>query len=118
MDSVFGAIGMLAAVAGILAITYIVTRWVGGHGGGRGVRAGAAGELSVVATLTLGRNERLCLVKVHDRCLLLGVTGQSVTVLKELEGEEAELWLSATKEQAPFMKTFKETLSENLRRKK
>lgn len=48
--------------------------------------AGAPRHLEVTAQIALGARERVVLVRVHDRTLVLGVTPQQVTLL----GESAE----------------------------
>ncbi|MDO4905136.1 MAG: flagellar biosynthetic protein FliO [Lautropia sp.] len=48
--------------------------------------AGAGhGPLKVAASLTLGPHERVAVVTVGERKLLLGITGQSITLLTELD---------------------------------
>lgn len=46
------------------------------------------GQLSVVAGLSLGMREKLVLVKVGEKQLLLGVTAGRIDKLLELEGEQ------------------------------
>ncbi|WP_347988477.1 flagellar biosynthetic protein FliO [Methylomonas sp. AM2-LC] len=46
------------------------------------------GQLSIVAGLPLGMREKLVLVKVGDKQLLLGVTASRIDKLLELEGEQ------------------------------
>lgn len=43
------------------------------------------GPLSLVAGLALGPRERVVVVRAADRHLLVGITGQSMTLLAELE---------------------------------
>jgi flagellar protein FliO/FliZ len=44
---------------------------------------GANRQLEVTAQLALGARERLVLVRVHDRVLVLGVTPQQISLLTE-----------------------------------
>jgi flagellar protein FliO/FliZ len=44
---------------------------------------GGAAQLEVTAQLALGARERLVLVRVHDRVLVLGVTPQQISLLGE-----------------------------------
>lgn len=46
------------------------------------------GQLSIVAGLSLGMREKLVLVKVGEKQLLLGVTAGRIDKLLELEGEQ------------------------------
>ena len=55
----------------------------------------------VLGQLYLGRNERLALVRFQDRCLLLGVTEHSITLL-ELDAEESAAYLAEAKEPPGF----------------
>lgn len=47
------------------------------------------GRLRLLGGLALGQRERVVLLQVDDRQLLLGVTPQHITVLRELEPQEA-----------------------------
>ncbi len=73
--------------------------------------------LQVMWQLSLGKGERLVLVRLHERCLLLGVSGGGINVLTELTREEAAQWLQKEGEvqRAP---SFMEILKENLPKKK
>lgn len=44
------------------------------------------GPLSLVAGLAVGPRERIVVVRAADRHLVVGITGQSMTLLAELEG--------------------------------
>jgi flagellar protein FliO/FliZ len=44
---------------------------------------GGTRQLEVTAQLALGARERVVLVRVHDRLLVLGVTPQQITLLAE-----------------------------------
>lgn len=113
-ESVWSLIGMLAAVLAILALAYWTTRAVGRHGGG--IPGGAGERLRVLCRLSLGRDGALVLVRLQERCLLLGVTEHGVTLLKELEGDEAAEWLAEPEKSAP--PSFMEILRENLGKRK
>ncbi len=120
MENFWSLLGVLAVVVLILYFAYAATKWIGTHsvpGGSGTLRAAGAGELRLLAQLGVGRNERLVLVKLSRRCFLLGVTEHSVTLLRELDDEEAAPWL-AQGEGAPAAPGFMEVLSETLRRKK
>lgn len=123
-NDVFSLLGMLAIVILVLILAYWVTRWIGTFSAkATGVRtraigasAGAGEDFRVLGQLSLGRGERLMLVRLADRCYLLGVTAGSVTLLKELAGEEAEAWLAEQETGAP--PNFLDVLKENLRKRK
>lgn len=100
-QNIWSLLGMLAVVGAILAMAYWCTRFVGRHGwagfGGQG-SAGFGGvrqrgSLNVLRQMNIGRGERLLLIRLGNRCLLLGVTNGTITVLAELSEEEAEPFL-------------------------
>lgn len=116
--NVFSLLGMLITVLLILLLAYWVTRFIGQRGlpgWARGVQN--SGGLRVMWQLGLGKGERLVLVRLHERCLLLGVSGGGITVLTELTQEEAAQWLQKDGEvtKAP---SFLEVLRDNLPKKK
>lgn len=115
-QDVWSLLGMLAAVVLILAMAYGVSKWVAGRGplyagGGRGAEA-----LCVLRQISVGRNERLLLVRLQERCLLVGVTAGGMTLLAELTREEAAQWLQ--KQDGPAAPSFLDALKENLTKKK
>jgi flagellar protein FliO/FliZ len=69
---------------------------VASRGGGRIPGTGnGGGPLSILAQLTLGKDQRLVLVQAGQRYLLLGVTSAQVTTLAEFTQQEAESWQAA-----------------------
>lgn len=58
------------------------------------------GQLAVLAALSLGMREKLVLVKVGDKQLLLSVCSGRIDKLLELEGEQ-RLFMNATDGQEP-----------------
>ena len=123
-QSIWSLLGMLLVVLLVLALAYAATRWLGSSYGGRGgripstgkVRAGGSERFRVIGQISLGRTERLVLACLGDRCYLLGVTEQGFTLLKELEGEEAQEWLREEETSAPA--SFMDVLKDNLRKRK
>lgn len=112
-------LGVLAVVVLILYLAYAATKWVGTHSvpGGAGMLQTSGNEkFRILGQLGVGRNERLVLVQFDERCCLLGVTEHQITLLRELEGDEAADWL-ARSASAPAS-GFMEVLGETLRKKK
>lgn len=60
------------------------------------------GQLAIVAGLSLGMREKLVLVKVGEKQLLLGVTAGRIDKLLELEGEQ-RLFLNQASEKNPAL---------------
>ena len=123
-QSIWSLLGMLLVVLLILVLAYVVTRWLGSAYGGKGgrvspakLRAGGSGRFRVIGQIGLGRTERLVLACLGDRCYLLGVTEHGFTLLKELEGEEAQEWLREDETSAPPA-SFMDVLKDNLRKRK
>lgn len=56
----------------------------------------ARGPLAVVAGLAVGPRERIVVVRAADRHLLVGITGQSMALLAELEQWPADSAAPAT----------------------
>ena len=115
----WAGLGVLAVVVLILYLAYVATKWVGTHSApGGSVRARAFGDerFRILGQLGVGRNERLVLVRLDERCYLLGVTEHQITLLRELEGEAAADWLAESGQ--PPAPGFAEILRESLRKKK
>lgn len=92
-DEIATLMGMLLAVALVLLLAYGFTRFLAGrgtllsHGGGS-----RSGNLRVLDRLPLGREQYVALVQMGERRMLLGVTPAQITLLRELNQEEAALW--------------------------
>ena len=112
-------LGVLTVVVLILFLAYYATRLIGTRGmpGGVGtLPAGGNGRLRILGQLGVGRNERLVLVRLDERCYLLGVTEHRITLLRELAGDEAAVWLA--EDGGAGASGFIEALGGALRRKR
>ena len=89
-------LGMLLAVVAILALAWWVTSLIARQGTlalpGLAV-AGSASVFCVLRQIRISRTERFLLVRLNQRCLLLGVAQGGVTLLAELTEEESQTWL-------------------------
>lgn len=82
--------GMLLAVCIVLYLAYWCTRHIAASPAGQ---LGARGnQMRVVDRLMLGQNKMVAVVRVGERWLLLGVTGENITMLAELTEEQASCW--------------------------
>ncbi len=109
-------LGTLAVIVFVLAMAYVFTRYVAGHTISGGLAKGGE-HLSVIAQLSLGREQKLILVRLGERCLLLGVTQSSIVCLRELSAEEtAELQQKAAAE--PAARSFHSILRSVLEQRK
>jgi len=105
IESILPLIGMMAIMVAVLFLAYFLTRWIAVHGAPNFAGGRTDDVLGVLRQVNVGRTERLLLVRLNDRCLLVGVTSASMCVLAELSKEESEQWL-----QAPGTASFMETL--------
>lgn len=112
MSSFLSLLGVLTMVVLILFLAWAATRWIGTHSvPGLGAVPGGGGKLRLLGQLAVGRNERLVVVRLERRCYLLGVTEHGITLLRELEDDEAAPWLDGeSEERAPFADTFADML--------
>lgn len=116
--NVLSLLGMLLTVIGVLVLAYWVTRLIGRHGmPGLAKASGGRGRLEVLWQVSLGKSERLVLVRVEQRCLLLGVTSGEIRVLTELSEEEAGPWLQSPGASADTP-SFLDILRDNFPKKK
>ncbi|MDR2604111.1 MAG: flagellar biosynthetic protein FliO [Desulfovibrio sp.] len=76
----------LALICFLLALLWLLTRFLVKRGGAPGLLASGRG-LYVESRLSLGPKKWILLLRCLDRRLLIGVTDHAVTVLAELEAE-------------------------------
>ena len=120
---IWHVLGMLASVVFVLVLAWQSSRWIARHGGGlsaglSGWGAAASDSFRVVGHLPLGRNARLALVRLQEECYLLGVTEYQITLLKQLDAQEAAEWLREADSPAPpaFLDILRENLKKNTRK--
>jgi len=118
-DNVLTLIAMLLTVVGVLALAWVVTRWVGRHGGGGAFTGGSGDErFRVLRQISLGQGQRLLLVRLGERCLLVGVAAGGVSLLAELTEDEAQSWFPQADQDGPAPPSFWEAVQKNLSRRK
>lgn len=77
---------ILAVLALLALLSVLARRW----GAGVVPRVGAAGAMQVLATLALGPQKALYLIRVGRRIIVVGVTGRSMELLLELDPQDWE----------------------------
>ena len=78
MTSAIGSFAvLLLVIAAIPLVLWLVKRL-------SQLPAGGSGPLSLAASLSVGPRERIAVVKVEDRWLLVGITAGSISMLAEL----------------------------------
>lgn len=117
-EGVLSLLGMLLTVVVVLALAYWCTKLIAGRGIPGLARGGGSEEMRVLWQLHVGKNERLVLLRVHSRCLLLGVTGGGIRLLAELTGEEAAQWLEKPPAAGQGAPSFSQVLKNSFPRKK
>jgi flagellar protein FliO/FliZ len=97
MPAFLTMIGVLAVVVAIIfGVAWLLKRLSGGA-----ISGGPRGLFKMISTFSLGEKRLLVVVKVARRYLLLGVTGDSVRVLKELDPDEIESFTPEKTAQEP-----------------
>lgn len=81
--SIIGAVVKVALVFGLLYVTLRVVARL--NGGRQGALRGAGRTVEVLARSPLSRGAALVVARIGERCLALGVTDHSVTVLGDVE---------------------------------
>jgi flagellar protein FliO/FliZ len=95
MNAVLSLLWVVICVVVILALAYWVTKYVALHGrAGVYNKTGSEGELVLLARLALGKDQQLVVVRIGERCYLLGVAATQITLLSELAPEEVASWQS------------------------
>lgn len=117
-QTVFSLLGVLLTVGVVLFLAYWCTKLIAKRGLPGWPQPGSpAGEMRLLWQQNVGKGERLVLLQVHGRCLLLGVTAGGITLLDELEKEEAAQWLQKQPDQ-PQAPSFAQVLRSNFGKKK
>lgn len=116
--NILSLLGMLLTVVLVLFLAYWCTRFIAQRGlPGWAKGSGGADKLQLLWQMSLGKNERLVLVRLGGRCLLLGVTGGGINLIMELTEEEASAWLQKP-EAAAQQPSFLDILRDSLPKKK
>lgn len=118
MENVLPLLGMLAMVALILVAAHYTTKWIALHGTSGLTVARGDERFRVLRVVSLGKDGQAALLQAGDRCLLLGVTPNSVTLLRELDEAEAAQWISGETAEAAAPPSFLEALQRNWSKKK
>jgi len=96
-SEIYSLIGPLLLVVGALvAAGLLLKRW-------RGSLGGSAGPLQLVHVIALGPRERLALVKVGSRYIVVGVTPTAISRIAELSDIQAATPGSAAQSSSPAL---------------
>lgn len=114
---ILSVLGMILTIAATLGLAYWCTRYVALRGVAGNAASQPATAFGVLAQLALGKGQRLVVVRLDKRCLLLGVCAESISMLAELTEEEAAPWLQGAKS-APQSTAFAAALRNIISQKK
>lgn len=115
MTEIFSAAVMLLCVAAILFLAYWFTRHVAS---GKVISGGSArSHMRVRDRLSLGTNKMLLIVSIGERWLVLGVTGEQITQIAELDPEQIQAWEEQDRQGTQTPAGFADILSNALRGK-
>jgi flagellar protein FliO/FliZ len=109
----------ILCVVVIIGLAYWVTKHLAANGKLYGFGNSRGENLTVLARLTLGKDQQLLVVQAGSRYFLLGVTAAQLTTLAEFTQQEAEVW-QTEHDQPPGGETpsFGKTLFDQLRQKR
>jgi len=97
------SVGLVVVIALILGCAYLLRRF-------NGVAGTAGSHLKVIASKGLGQRERIVLVEIDDKWLVLGVTAQSINTLHTLDAKPIESDLQQGRSDTGFGHIFKRTI--------
>jgi len=118
MGPILSLIGMLAVVVAILFAAHFVTKWIALRGAPHMTAVRGDERLRVLGRITLGRDGQAVVLQMGERCLLLGVTPTSITLIRELDEEETVRWTSGETQETIAPPSFLEALQRNWPKKK
>ncbi len=84
LDAIVTGVQAVIMVALVLYLAYVVTRYVGKSSR---LRVGSR-HIKVIDRAVLSQDSSVAIVKVGNECLLLGVSSERVSVLRELKEED------------------------------
>lgn len=79
-----GQILSMVASFALVIILLVATLWVLRRIGVSGMRSQGGRRLAIVDSLWLGNRQRIALIRVDGRELVVGISGQSITLITEL----------------------------------
>ncbi len=101
-DSYVQFITVLLLFVFVLAVTALVTRWIGGYQKGRS----AGMNMELLEAIRLSNNKYIQLVRVGRKYLALAVCKDTVTMLSEIPEEELQFSEGSTSGVSSFKDVF------------
>lgn len=109
---VFNALLGIVLFVGILYLAYITTKYIGKR---YSLSGKSTRSLKIMETIGLGKDSQLAVVKIGEKYLLVGVTPQNVSLVRELD--ESDLTVADENEIPPEQMDFKTALQINIAKK-
>ena len=111
MPEVLSALGMLIAFVLILYLAYAATKWLGKR---QMIQGGGLGKnIRLIDRYMLGQDKSLCIVEVGGRLMLIGVSGQHIEKICDLDPERIHFTEKGSP--ASFSDIFQQTLGEKFK---
>lgn len=109
----------LLVIIVVLILAYGCTRWIAGRAAGDRWSGVPGGRITILEKVTVGKDQKLLLVKLGDVYYFLGSASNGITCLRQVPAEEAERWETEHRggqAGAPAMK-FSQALSKVLQQR-
>lgn len=111
LEELTSLIWSILVIIAILVLAYLFTRFVAGRSGG-GMLRYRGRRITVLEKVTVGKDQKILLVKMGENYYFLGCAQGGITCLEQVSQEEADQWKresEAQKDRAPEM-SFREAL--------
>lgn len=119
MNDYLALLGMLLTVIVILILAYGFTKYLARFQLGKMRPSANGGKMRLVDQLAVGSDQRIALVQIGSRYLILGLSSNAITQLAELSEEEAALWnLETADGAASTFPGFRSSLLEAFKQKR
>ncbi|NLV86543.1 MAG: flagellar biosynthetic protein FliO [Clostridiales bacterium] len=105
LKEILSMAGTLALMLAVFAGAYFVSKLVGKK---YSTLSNTAKNLSVISTLSIGKDKSLLVIKAADKAFLIGVTERQITTLCELDPKD----FPEPAEEKPHTKDFRSTLKD------
>lgn len=102
MDSYIQFMTVLILFVGVLALTYLVTRWIARY---QKEKAGS-GNLEVIETCRIAQNKYIQIIRAGEKYLVVALGKDEIHMLSELTREEISFRESGQEQELDFASIF------------
>lgn len=114
LDSSLRLITTLVVFVFVLAVTYVVTRWIAGYQRGQLTK----GNVEVIETCRLSQTKYIQILKVGNKYLVVGICKDTMTMLTTLDEAEIKLPESTGRSSESFLEVFQRVKEWNQKKEK